>query len=251
MISKAFEESETSLNTKKLFYEIDSLKFIMIFAIVFFHYYVDLYECGNISQLPFFRSVFKYGDHAVEFFFIVSGFLIAARYRDLIGKMTLIEFMGRRLKSLLPPVILAELLMGLLLPIMKAVIGQPFIIPNFYEWFQSLTLSAKGYIGAKENPIAIVTWYCNILALCYLLYWSVGHISRHNYKRYVPLCGVLVFFGYVCIYFFDAPLLWHVNGRGYCCFFCGTLLYELQTYADRGDCTLIDCLMFAWQLHPF
>lgn len=234
MTNEALKQSEINSNISKIYYEINALKLIMIFAIVFFHYYVDLYASGDISKLPFLGVAFKYGDHAVEFFFIVSGFLIALRYQDSIKDMALVEFMGKRFKSLLPPVILAELFMGLLLPMIKAAVGQPFIIPDFYQWFQSLTLSAKGYIGAKENPIAIVTWYCNVLVLCYLLYWCVNSISYYNQKKYVLLCVVSVFFGYICIYFFDLPLLWHVNGRGYCSFFVGVLLYELQKQTYIG-----------------
>lgn len=63
---------------------------------------------------------------------------------------------------------------------------------------------------------------------------------------------VLVFFGYVCIYYFNYPLLWHENGRGYTSFFVGVLLYEFQVncvYLNKKRiscaCLLILMVLFA------
>lgn len=74
---------------KQKFTQIDTLKFFMCFAVVLFHY-----RCvflggaqADVKQIHFLRELFWNGEYAVEFFFIISGFLIAYNYKEKLPSM--------------------------------------------------------------------------------------------------------------------------------------------------------------------
>jgi len=59
------------------FYELDLLRFLAALGVVMFHYtFLDVIENKSAPSYPFFESIFKYGYFGVEFFFMISGFVI-------------------------------------------------------------------------------------------------------------------------------------------------------------------------------
>jgi peptidoglycan/LPS O-acetylase OafA/YrhL len=93
------------LKTKQHFEILDGLRGIAALAIVLFHFMEMVY--------PFSENFIAHGFLAVDFFFCLSGFVIAYAYDDRIGKMGMIEFLKSRLIRLHPLVILGSVL-GLL-----------------------------------------------------------------------------------------------------------------------------------------
>jgi peptidoglycan/LPS O-acetylase OafA/YrhL len=94
------------LKTKRHFEILDGLRGIAALTIVAFHFLEWVYS-------DYSKNFIGHGFLAVDFFFCLSGFVIAYAYDDRIGKMGVIEFFKSRLIRLHPLVILGSVL-GLL-----------------------------------------------------------------------------------------------------------------------------------------
>lgn len=68
--------------------QLNGLKVFFCAWIVVFHYSANVNQ--DISLLPFHQinRLFPYGSLGVEFFYVLSGFLIAYTYKHKIGQMT-------------------------------------------------------------------------------------------------------------------------------------------------------------------
>ena len=97
--------SSDILKTKQHFKILDGLRGIAALAIVLFHFMEIVYEPS--------KNFIAHGFLAVDFFFCLSGFVIAYAYHDRMGKMGTIEFFKSRLIRLHPLVIFGSVL-GLL-----------------------------------------------------------------------------------------------------------------------------------------
>jgi peptidoglycan/LPS O-acetylase OafA/YrhL len=95
----------TLLKTKHHFEILDGLRGVAALAIVLFHFMEIVY--------PPVQNFIAHGFLAVDFFFCLSGFVIAYAYDDRIGKMGVVEFFKSRLIRLHPMVIFGSVL-GLL-----------------------------------------------------------------------------------------------------------------------------------------
>lgn len=93
------------LKTKQHFEILDGLRGVAAIAIVLFHFMEMVYAPS--------KNFIAHGFLAVDFFFCLSGFVIAYAYDDRIGKMGIKEFFKSRLIRLHPLVILGAVL-GLL-----------------------------------------------------------------------------------------------------------------------------------------
>ncbi|MDR7370855.1 acyltransferase [Flavobacterium aquidurense] len=99
-------EIETKvLHTKQHFEILDGLRGIAALAIVVFHFKEIVY--------PPAENFIAHGFLAVDFFFCLSGFVIAYAYHDRIGKMSIKDFFSLRLIRLHPLVVFGSVL-GLL-----------------------------------------------------------------------------------------------------------------------------------------
>ncbi|MGK6352068.1 acyltransferase family protein [Parapedobacter sp. DT-150] len=96
----------TTLNTKQHFSILDGLRGIAAIGIVIFHFMEWMYTDFSLNFIG-------HGFLAVDFFFCLSGFVIAYAYDDRLAKMGILEFFKRRLIRLHPLVILGSVL-GLL-----------------------------------------------------------------------------------------------------------------------------------------
>ncbi|WEK20373.1 MAG: acyltransferase [Candidatus Pedobacter colombiensis] len=99
------EPTPEILKTKQHFEILDGLRGVAALAIVLFHFMEMVYDPN--------KNFIAHGFLAVDFFFCLSGFVIAYAYDDRIGKMGIKEFFKSRLIRLHPLVILGSVL-GLL-----------------------------------------------------------------------------------------------------------------------------------------
>lgn len=86
-------------DTKPHYQILDGLRGVAAVIVVFFH----LAEPHATSNLD---NIVNHGYLAVDFFFLLSGFVIGYAYDDRWGKMTLGSFFRRRIVRLQPLVIL-------------------------------------------------------------------------------------------------------------------------------------------------
>ncbi|HMG02835.1 MAG TPA: acyltransferase [Edaphobacter sp.] len=92
------------LQTKPHYEILDGLRGVAAMLVVIFHTF-ETYSFGN----PF-KQKLNHGYLAVDFFFLLSGFVVAYAYDDRWGKMTQWEFYKRRLIRLQPMVIMGSII---------------------------------------------------------------------------------------------------------------------------------------------
>ncbi|WEK38412.1 MAG: acyltransferase [Candidatus Pseudobacter hemicellulosilyticus] len=97
----------TVLNSKPHYPVLDGLRGVAAIVVVAFH----ILETFNTSR---FDQIINHGYLAVDFFFLLSGFVIGYAYDDRWGKMTVKEFFKRRLIRLQPMVVMGMIVGALL-----------------------------------------------------------------------------------------------------------------------------------------
>lgn len=92
------------LETKNHYEILDGLRGVASILVVVFHVF-ETYSDGNR-----FKQIINHGYLAVDFFFVLSGFVVAYAYDDRWNKMTQWDFYKRRLVRLQPMVIMGSLI---------------------------------------------------------------------------------------------------------------------------------------------
>jgi peptidoglycan/LPS O-acetylase OafA/YrhL len=99
----------TRLAESKPHYEIlDGLRGVAAVVVVFFHIF-EIHSGGDHA-----KQIINHGYMAVDFFFILSGFVIGYAYDDRWGTMSLKDFFKRRLIRLQPMIVAGSIIGGLL-----------------------------------------------------------------------------------------------------------------------------------------
>ena len=99
------EQGKSMLLRSKQRYEIlDGLRGIASFIVIIFHFF-ELYSIGNPRE-----QIINHGYLAVDFFYVLSGFVIGYAYDDRWDRMSYWDFYKRRLIRLHPMVIAGSLL---------------------------------------------------------------------------------------------------------------------------------------------
>ncbi len=94
----------TDIKPKKHYEILDGLRGVAAILVVTFHIF-ETFSGGNR-----FKQIINHGYLAVDFFFLLSGFVVAYAYDDRWGKMTQWEFYKRRLIRLQPMVIMGMII---------------------------------------------------------------------------------------------------------------------------------------------
>ena len=102
---KLSEEQKSMLLRSKQRYEIlDGLRGVASLIVIIFHFF-EIYSLGNPSE-----QIINHGYLAVDFFYVLSGFILGYAYDDRWNRMSLWDFYKRRLIRLHPMVIAGSLI---------------------------------------------------------------------------------------------------------------------------------------------
>ena len=96
--------SSTFKDTKNHYQILDGLRGIAAVMVVMFHI-LETFSGGDHA-----KQLINHGYLAVDFFFVLSGFVIGYAYDDRWGKMTLVDFFKRRLIRLHPMIIVGMII---------------------------------------------------------------------------------------------------------------------------------------------
>ena len=222
-------QAEPEANSGRL-KELDGLKFLMAVIIVLYHYHWN-FTAEDVMLTPFasvLRGIYDNGFLFVETFFVISGFLLAHRYKTTLRQMPSMKYIQRRIRALFPLCIAAVLLTELM-ALIDHFFYNGFVLNHpidFYNVFLSITLTNEGWV--ETSFPGHIFWFMGVLWLCTILYCIVVKASR-NEGHYCLLCSAFVLLGWFCIRNNgDTPFFTYLNGRGYCAFFLGALLNEYQ-----------------------
>jgi peptidoglycan/LPS O-acetylase OafA/YrhL len=94
----------TYLEPKSHYQILDGLRGVAALTVVIFHTF-EAYANGDV-----FKQILNHGYLAVDFFFLLSGFVVAYAYDDRWGKMSQLDFYKRRLVRLQPMVIVGNII---------------------------------------------------------------------------------------------------------------------------------------------
>ena len=98
------EDKKMLLRSKQRFEILDGLRGIASFIVILFHFF-EIYSFGEPS-----KQIINHGYLGVDFFYVLSGFVIGYAYDDRWEKMSLWDFYKRRLIRLHPMVIAGSFL---------------------------------------------------------------------------------------------------------------------------------------------
>lgn len=104
---KVSRASAAFADSKPHYLALDGLRGVAALVVVWYHIF-EAFATSPIDQ------VFNHGYLAVDFFFLLSGFVVAYAYGDRWGRMTVGEFFKRRLIRLHPMVVLGAVLGALM-----------------------------------------------------------------------------------------------------------------------------------------
>ena len=241
---------------KKRFDELDGLKIFFALGVVLYHYWAHIagHKVANCPKLSAF--VYCYGYLGVEFFFILSGFLMEHTYKKIIDNFNFFGFMGRRLKSLYAPYLCAECF-GILVCFLDYVLSEGEFV--FYTGKQitvenivrSFSMSWSNW-NRGGNPFMNSTWFINVLVLCYALYFAVLCFCK-RFKispLYIYIALMLFAWGFNKMGA-NFPFLLNGATRGYWCFFVGCILYNIfksGIFNKKGLILLLDFILLLFLL---
>jgi len=142
------------------FYELDLFRFLAAMSVVFFHYTFRGFTAGDLSILSFpeLGEVSRYGYLGVDFFFMISGFVIlmSAIGRDAYG------FAISRIVRLYPAFWMGVTLTTLFI----VVLGREKFSVEWWQYLANLTM-VGGYVGIK--PVDGVYWTLLVEIKFYLI----------------------------------------------------------------------------------
>ncbi len=218
----------------------------MALVIVIYHYgHFSPFLEGN--PYPFnhvLAIVYQYGYLCVDFFFILSGFVIEHSYGKRVSEITFRDFIIGRLRRLYPLYLLTTLVVG----------GLQLVYYSYERTFCCYPISLWGLVlhifglqnaGFSELTFNGPAWYVGILVLMYILYFGG---QRHLKSSITVMIGILLGGCIVCLNC-QYPLINYTVGRGMVGFFMGVLLfrfnsmYQVNLYVIFGTLFLMSVLM--------
>lgn len=134
--------SSTYLSSKPRYEILDGLRGVAAMLVVCYHLF-ETYFGGRPNQ------PLNHGYLAVDFFFVLSGFVIGYAYDDRWNRMSLASFFKRRIVRLHPMVIMGTVIGALLFYFANTT---DFPLINQTEWWQVLLMIVLGIIMVPVSP---------------------------------------------------------------------------------------------------
>lgn len=180
-----------NINPDNRYYILDPLRFLAAIAVVFYHYSIYL------NDYPLLDEVFKYGYLGVNFFFLLSGFVIAMSAE---GRSSF-SFLKSRAKRIYPTFIICLIFTVLVLFFFK---GSKF---SFFEIIANATI-LNDYLGIKSIDGVYWTLHAEVkFYICIFLLLAIGMFQRWKIWLTLWLLGAAAY------HFFKQPFFmgWAIN----------------------------------------
>lgn len=171
--------------------KIELMRFVFTMYVLCFHINLGVWE--NKKGFTETISFFRHGNLGVEFFFLVSGFLMAAtlnRYQEPPKDSTqltneTLSFLWRKLKGILPYHLFFSAVMGLFMIVagqyQNLIIGLPSL----------LFFNRTGFMAGKA--ILGVEWYIGSMLTAMIILYPLGRKGGSFFTRVVaPFAGIMI-----------------------------------------------------------
>lgn len=206
------EKIAAAQKKEKIFFpNLDGLRFLSFFSVFLFHIWLLLFDRYQLlgSAPAIVKFLFQNGEIGVNFFFVLSGFLITyllVQEKKLTGKIHVGNFYIRRILRIWPLFYMCILFGLVLYPLLKKVIGgELFVVAHPWTYF--VFLNNFDFLKNGAPAIISVLWSVAIEEQFYL-FWPLllGLFPLKNYKflLYTIICGSFIF---RCFYFDNERVL--------------------------------------------
>lgn len=198
-------ESQAATPSRKRNGGIDLWKFIFSIVIVLFHFSENL---GDDAI-----KLFSSGSIAVEFFFVVSGFLMFGSSRKYInngcsvGKNTR-HFLLHKISNMLPEMTVAWIIGFIVLHLHKSGLTLTSLFGDFLTGlWELLFVQFSGLSGFRANT---VTWYISAMLLVMLVLFPLLIKNKSFFINIIAPATVIFMLGYLCANFgnLQDPSIW-------------------------------------------
>lgn len=182
----ATETAPSTSKTKLFFPNLDGLRFISFFVVFLYHCYMSFFAYVKESSPGFYSTIkflFSHGNLGVNFFFVLSGFLITfllIREKEIKGRIHVGNFYVRRILRIWPLYYMCILISFAIFPWIKNATGEPYLEPA----------NPVYYLLFAANFDFMHTWPVMPNALMLSVLWSVA-VEEQFYLTW-PLILALV-----------------------------------------------------------
>ena len=214
-------------------YYIDFLRFVFSIVIVFYHSWIFAESWG--------KSYYNRGFYAVDFYFIVTGFLFINSLEKLISKnpkesveVLNIKFVFNKVKQLIPN-ILFIFVIGYLLNYRSSAL-------DYQNLFSDQTITEvlfSGFLG-KDMVINSACWYISVMIVVLFLLFPIVYKYKKKYNYYICPLLIAITLGIVNYHEINinnplATSYIFINGfyKGIIFINLGVLAYELYGYLKQ------------------
>lgn len=174
----ATETAPSTSKTKLFFPNLDGLRFISFFVVFLYHCYMSFFAYVKESSPGFYSTIkflFSHGNLGVNFFFVLSGFLITfllIREKEIKGRIHVGNFYVRRILRIWPLYYMCILISFAIFPWIKNATGEPYLEPA----------NPVYYLLFAANFDFMHTWPVMPNALMLSVLWSVAVEEKGHAK---------------------------------------------------------------------
>lgn len=203
--------ADTGKKEKIFFPNLDGLRFLSFFSVYLFHIWILMFDRYSLTgTMPsIVKFFFQNGEIGVNFFFVLSGFLITyllIQEKKITGKIHVGNFYVRRILRIWPLFYVCILFGLVLYPLLKKVIGgELFIVAHPWTYF--VFLNNFDFLKNGAPAIISVLWSVAIEEQFYL-FWPLL-LALFPVKNYKLILYSIIFGSFIfrCFYFDNERVL--------------------------------------------
>jgi peptidoglycan/LPS O-acetylase OafA/YrhL len=194
------QQAPANQKTRIFFPNLDGLRFICFFAVYLHHCYLSFFSYTEKSAPGFFQVqefLFKYGTLGVNFFFVLSGFLITfllIKEKEFTGTIHIGNFYVRRILRIWPLYFLCLFIGFVVFPFIKKMGGE-VMSESANPWYYLFFAGNFDYMNTwPTKPDAIllsVLWSVCVEEQFYLAWPIILRFTPAKYYKYIFLSIML------------------------------------------------------------
>jgi peptidoglycan/LPS O-acetylase OafA/YrhL len=184
--------TKNATKEKIFFPNLDGLRFICFFVVFLFHCYKTIFQnIRHSSGYHYIESLFQNGTLGVNFFFVLSGFLITyllIREKEYKGTISVKNFYIRRILRIWPLFYLCVAFGFLVFPFVKSLLGQPseeIAHPVYYLFFVNNFDFMHSWPAVPDALVLSVLWSVAVEEQFYLSWPVILKFIPIRYYRWI------------------------------------------------------------------